>query len=282
MTVAVQMPPQKESDLDQLAKILGIAGQVLGTVINLKDMGKAEKERAEDKAATAKSEAWEQDYKNRVLQKDLDKIKADRDIAETDKTRKIGNEKLDTATGLRKEYNNLSKETDISLSAYRDINTLATKPDSQVTASDDMSLIFRYMKMLDPGSTVREGEYAQAEQTRGIPESVVMWYNKALSGQKLSADQRIDFFNSAKKIVGSRLDFQKDTDSRYEGISKNYNVDSNLVLDPKYKKFSDEFSNSLALPKEQRNLSLPGENKAEAAKPFDPEAYSLKIKNMRR
>ena len=36
-------------------------------------------------------------------------------------------------------------------------------------AAGDMALIFSYMKMLDPNSTVREGEYATAQDAGSIP-----------------------------------------------------------------------------------------------------------------
>lgn len=70
--------------------------------------------------------------------------------------------------------------------AVRDIATL-TQED---TAIADHALIFRYLKMLDPGSTVREGEFATVEQARGLPQEWVGLFNKALEGEKLTPDQR--------------------------------------------------------------------------------------------
>ena len=40
---------------------------------------------------------------------------------------------------------------------------------ASANAAGDMALIFSYMKMLDPNSTVREGEYATAEAAAGVP-----------------------------------------------------------------------------------------------------------------
>jgi hypothetical protein len=82
--------------------------------------------------------------------------------------------------------------------AYRKI---VSAPD---TAPGDMSKIFGYMKILDPGSTVREGEYASAEQARGIPESIRAQYNKALEGTRLTADQRNKFDQAAGALVNSQ------------------------------------------------------------------------------
>jgi len=60
-------------------------------------------------------------------------------------------------------------------------------------AAGDMAMIFSYMKMLDPGSAVREGEYATARNAAGIPEQIKNLYNKALDGQFLTPDQRSSF-----------------------------------------------------------------------------------------
>jgi len=72
------------------------------------------------------------------------------------------------------------------------------------TAPGDMSKIFGYMKILDPGSTVREGEYASAEQARGIPETIRAQYNKALEGTRLTVDQRNKFDEAAGSLINSQ------------------------------------------------------------------------------
>ena len=61
----------------------------------------------------------------------------------------------------------------------------------------DMSAIFSFMKVLDPGSTVREGEYATVENTRNIPDRFRALYNKAVNGEKLTPEQRADLVNAA-------------------------------------------------------------------------------------
>lgn len=73
------------------------------------------------------------------------------------------------------------------------------------TASDnaqgDMSLIFGFMKLLDPGSTVREGEFKSAEVTEGIPGRILNLRNRLLSGERLNEEQRQAFKDEAKKLV---------------------------------------------------------------------------------
>jgi hypothetical protein len=98
------------------------------------------------------------------------------------------------------------------------------------TPPGDMSLIYGYMKLLDPTSTVREGEYANAAQTTGIPGQIVLAYNKALKGDKLNDQQRTEFVTSAKSLYA-------DTEKRYGEIHSQYfHPDTGVVaragLDP--------------------------------------------------
>lgn len=80
------------------------------------------------------------------------------------------------------------------------------------TAAGDLSLVFSFMKMLDPGSVVREGEQALARNAAGVPARVRTTYNNLLAGQTLSPEQREDFkkqadnvFTSAKKTADKAL-----------------------------------------------------------------------------
>lgn len=71
----------------------------------------------------------------------------------------------------------------------------------QISAQDDLALIFSFMKILDPGSVVREGEFANAQNTAGIPDRVVNAYNNALRGTRLSDGQRNEFFRTATRAI---------------------------------------------------------------------------------
>ena len=101
------------------------------------------------------------------------------------------------------------------------------------TAAGDMSRIFGYMKILDPGSTVREGEYASAEKARGVPASVMAQYNRVLNGQRLTPQQRNEFTQSAGDLVNSQKQQFADVAKYYGDISGRYGVNpENIIYDP--------------------------------------------------
>lgn len=95
---------------------------------------------------------------------------------------------------FRKEYSDQTKGYQEVKSAYQRI--LA----SEDSAVGDLSLIFGYMKMLDPGSVVREGEFATAQNAAGVPDRVMNLYNRAVSGQRLDPSQRQSFKGQAAKL----------------------------------------------------------------------------------
>jgi hypothetical protein len=139
-----------------------------------------------------------------------------------------GEEKVNPAESqLRSSFLNQATPHIQIASAYRKIEAA---PD---TAAGDMSKIFGFMKILDPSSTVREGEYASAENARGVPDTVRAQYNKVMSGQRLSPTQRTQFNQAAGDLVKSQKEQFEGQRKYYEDISKNYRIDpANIIYDP--------------------------------------------------
>ncbi|MCJ2102759.1 hypothetical protein MKK82_28485, partial [Methylobacterium sp. E-046] len=92
----------------------------------------------------------------------------------------------------------------------------------QVSPASDMSLVFGYMKMLDPGSVVREGEYATAKNAAGVPEQVLNAYNKARNGEFLSDRHRQDFPGQAQERYGTARHPADGVAGRYRGLAQQY------------------------------------------------------------
>lgn len=99
---------------------------------------------------------------------------------------------------LRSRVDNFTKDFKQIDAAYRKVSSASDN------AVGDMSLVFGIMKLLDPGSTVREGEFATAEQARGVPDTVLNIYNKAIKGERLTPAQRQDFKQEAEKLFSAQ------------------------------------------------------------------------------
>lgn len=144
---------------------------------------------------------------------------------------------------LRTEFNSLQSVKDFAIrnSALGAIEASAQDP----TAAGDISLIFAYMKMLDPNSVVREGEFATAQSAGSVPQTLWSKYNQALTGERLAPDVRNDFVNRANKLyTRAAEDFGK-VYTRYEDIAKANNLDpARALVDYRFKPASAEIPQS--------------------------------------
>ena len=73
----------------------------------------------------------------------------------------------------------------------------------QKNGPGDLAMIFSFMKMLDPGSVVRESEFSAAQNTAGLYEKLLVQYEKAKKGDLLTDAQRTNFLNLSKKFLES-------------------------------------------------------------------------------
>jgi hypothetical protein len=95
--------------------------------------------------------------------------------------------------------------------AVRSVSAAAERGNTQA----QMAVIFAYMKLLDPDSAVREGEYAKAENTRGVPDAVRNIYNRVLEGAFLTPEQVRSFSQRA-------MDLEKGWVSKFEKYKAYY------------------------------------------------------------
>lgn len=130
------------------------------------------------------------------------------------------------ASKLRGEFEKQSAEFVTVRDAYKTVLASAEDP----SAAGDLSLIFAYMKMLDPGSAVKEGEYATAEKAAGVPEQIRSTYNRVFNGEKLGESQRRDFVDRAQRLYDTRLVDQDERSVRYSGLAETYGIPPEQVV----------------------------------------------------
>lgn len=127
---------------------------------------------------------------------------------------------------LADDYEKASGVLPKVISNYNSVSAAAQDP----TPAGDISLIFAYMKMLDPTSVVRENEFATAQNAGSIPTSIQNIWNKAVQGTRLTPEQRTDFVNQANKLYQSALSQQRQVDQIFEERSRQFGVPSSLVV----------------------------------------------------
>ena len=129
---------------------------------------------------------------------------------------------------LRKEYQTRSK-------VYGELGTTFSNIQSSAGAKNgpgDIALITGFMKMLDPGSVVRETEFATARDTAGLFTQLQNRLEKAKNGQLLSPAQRDEYVVLSKRYLDSA---QKQADQGKKALGvvvKNFRLNPENVFGP--------------------------------------------------
>lgn len=126
---------------------------------------------------------------------------------------------------LAKRYEGKAKDYEKVRDAYTRVEASAKNP----SAAGDLALVFNYMKILDPGSVVRESEFANAQHSAGIPDRILAVRNQILSGTRLAPAQRADFLDRAQRLYTEQLSIQNQTKEQFQSIASQRGLDAGLV-----------------------------------------------------
>lgn len=127
-------------------------------------------------------------------------------------------------TGLRGEVEKRLAPIRTQIGAFQTLQSSL----GQDNGVGDMAAIYQFMKALDPTSVVREGEFATAQNSSGLPTTITNYYNKLVNGDRLSATQRREFLSVAREaITAQRRNVEQDV-ATYRGIAQRngYNQDN--------------------------------------------------------
>tara|TARA_B100000700_G_C14892420_1_gene783368 strand:- start:44 stop:976 length:933 start_codon:yes stop_codon:yes gene_type:complete len=194
------------------AEIGGLVGQVIGEAITGREAPKM--------AETIRQvPAVLRERKEKQQEKQIEKLKL---LRETQK------KNTDTETTLRKEFQGVTKDFREVRNAYDRVLRSAEDP----SAAGDLALIFNYMKILDPGSVVREGEFATAANSGSIPSRIRAKYNKLLEGERLDNKMRNDFVQKSKSLYKGRKETYTKEVKGFTDLAKRYGLNpDNVVID---------------------------------------------------
>lgn len=134
------------------------------------------------------------------------------------------------AAALQKEYGTRQEIQDLRKvqAAYYKIQRVLD-PNTPPSAQRDQAAIFSWMKILDPGSTVREGEYATAKNARGVPESIKAFWNQTVTGQILTPSQRTLFKEAVDPVFQGQVQAALPTIKQFLGQEASLNADGTVV-----------------------------------------------------
>ncbi len=154
---------------------------------------------------------------------------------------------------MRKEFNALDATKDFGdvRTAFLKVKTAAENP----SAAGDLALVFNYMKILDPGSVVREGEFQTAADATSwlqrtedngfaVPLPIAKAIRKLEDGTLLTPNQRQDFLSTARNTASAQFKPAKEALQRYKGLAANSGLRADQIIPSNYLQIEEELSPS--------------------------------------
>lgn len=153
---------------------------------------------------------------------------------------------------LRKEFTALP-ETKAFVEvqgAFDQINAALKNP----SGANDLTVATKFMKLLDPGSVVRESELAMAMQTSGAWDRFSNYAENVMSGKKLTPTQREDFRKAANELyAAARGRYQAKADD-YRGQAERWGLAPDAIAPGAWKTYG--YKNKPDAVKDAKNTIL--------------------------
>lgn len=135
-------------------------------------------------------------------------------------------QRIQTEGGLRDDYRNDSKN-------YAEIkrqSAIIKAALSDPSAAGTLSAATAYMKMLDPGSVVRESELGMAMNAQGAIDRLASYWTTIEMGKVLTPQQKADFARLSDLYVKAAEEAQRNINKRYSDIATGYGLDPKRVV----------------------------------------------------
>jgi hypothetical protein len=139
---------------------------------------------------------------------------------------------------MRTDYEKERKERKIQpvLSAYRRMHNLISR-DEEISGMDDIAIVFSFMKLLDPGSVVRESEFETAANAGPRAKYFARQWNRFITGGRFTQADRRGFLKSALTLVKPALDEEKQLQKKYISMSRRYGYPAAFIIPPSTRYF---------------------------------------------
>lgn len=98
------------------------------------------------------------------------------------------------------------------------------------SGAGDMGLIYGYMKMLDPGSVVRETEFAMAAQAGSYGEQIQGLVSRLVNGERLPETVRQQFLQAAEGIYSETSSNLSTINDQFTTRAQGYGVDPSMFI----------------------------------------------------
>lgn len=148
----------------------------------------------------------------------VDKLKAEK---EKDRGPKLSDE-----NALRQQFLTQAKDFVTIRDSYDRLSRMAQSP----SPAGDRAIIFNFMKILDPGSVVRETEFESAARAGSYGERMKAAVEKAYSGEMLTPSMRADFVTQAQGLFAAQQANYQRLEDQFRGIAGRAGMDTSQIV----------------------------------------------------
>jgi len=168
----------------------------------------------------------------RELRNDFNKLAPIRNL----RIAQTGAKKVAAIGGKVRKALNLPEGTELTNEQFK--QALIDNP-SLVSAADDLSMVFNFMKTLDPNSVVRESEFRTAADAKAWVDKnedlanqpvVKAIFAKVLTGQRLLPAQKAEMIRSAKLNLDQQIKAASPTIRQYRNIEERGDFDKGFIV----------------------------------------------------
>lgn len=251
---AAQAPEALRRLVADADKAIADAKTAQATAANAVETAKANADLAK---ANAQKAAVDAKYADQIKLQELKKKAADLGLTQAQtgsalaQTKKLGVETARAALELEalkttggidpakafEQEEKIRREFQARTKVYSELGTTFSNLQASAqakTGPGDIALITGFMKMLDPGSVVRETEFATARDTAGLFDRLSNQAQKLQSGQIFALDskQRQEYVSLAKQYLDAAQKKAADDKKALGVVVKNYRLNPDNVFGP--------------------------------------------------
>lgn len=134
---------------------------------------------------------------------------------------------------FRKDAQSQSKGFLDARDSYETLLSSRESARTDKTGASDQAMVFSFMKTLDPGSVVREGEFAQAAKNAGLGSQIVNMFDRVDKGKILTDGQRDAMLSVGEGIYNKKVENQQRIMNELRGVAEKFGYDPDLAV-PNY------------------------------------------------
>jgi hypothetical protein len=135
---------------------------------------------------------------------------------------------LQNANALRDDFAKWTEKPREAQRAAQQVVSIIPNLNS-MNAQQQMATVYGFMRMLDPGSVVRESEYAMAERGKGLIDAVANYPTQLMTGKRLTPQQVQNMQILAQEIAVTQEKMIKEKAQQFQQMGQQYGIPPHLI-----------------------------------------------------